>query len=139
MTDAAPEIVILHGRPFIVVATVHTDREEKLVVDARSGHPVLSMRRDGRTGIPSAAALSAIDAASTDLPNVRTESVVDARMRLELEMLDAAEVRNGTKAIWLWLNANWTDDLRTRLGDFDDPATIKRWRTELRRLRDEKA
>ncbi len=56
-----------------------------------------------------------------------------ARMDAELELLDAARVRNGEKAIWLHLSAVWKDDLRRRFGEFDDPSTIRRWRTARRK------
>lgn len=133
MTETAKEIVILHGRPFVVLCTVDTETGETLIVDARSGHPALSMHADGRIALPGKSSLEAVartcgsDAASGN------HDVATERMRVELDLLDAAQVRNGTKAIWLWLNANWTDDLRSRFGDFDDAATIKRWRTAMRR------
>jgi hypothetical protein len=138
MTDTAQEIVILHGRPFVVLCTVDTETGETLIVDARSGHPALSMHADGRVALPGRMSLeTAAQACGSDAESGNGD-VATERMRIELDLLDAAQVKNGTKAIWLWLNSNWSDDLRLRFGDFDDAATIKRWRTAQRHLRSNK-
>ena len=137
MTETTQEIVILHGRPFVVLCTVDVETGETLIVDARSGHPALSMHADGRVTLPGRRSLEAAAQTCDDDAASGHSDVATERMRVELDLLDAAHVRNGTKAIWLWLNANWSDDLRFRFGDFDDAATIKRWRTQLRRLRGE--
>lgn len=130
------KLVILQGRAYVVLATVPTNPPETLVVDVRSGHPVLSPRGGG-IGLPSADGVALLAGAAPDEVAADIASATE-RMRVELEMLDAAGVRNGSKAIWFWLDANWSDDLRMRFGDFDDPATIKRWRTAQRRLRSDK-
>jgi hypothetical protein len=126
------KLVILQGRAYVVLATVATDPPETLVVDVRSGHPVLSPRGGG-IGLPSVDGVALLSGAASDEAAADIDFATE-RMRIELDLLDRAGVRNGTKAIWLWLAANWSEDLRRRFGDFDDPATIKRWRTELRRL-----
>jgi len=54
-------------------------------------------------------------------------------MEVIIGILKAAKVRNGEKAIWLHLNAVWNDDLLRKYGPFDDPATIRRWRTAHRK------
>jgi transposase InsO family protein len=52
------------------------------------------------------------------------------RMLAQVELLDAAGVKNGTKAIENFLDreGNWTSELQTRWGDHDLPGTIRNWR-----------
>lgn len=66
-------------------------------------------------------------------PVARTARADLERMRTELTMLDAARVPNGAKAIAIHLHRSWTPDLVARFGPHDDPATIRRWRTQGRR------
>ena len=66
-------------------------------------------------------------------PAERTTGADLERLRTELTMLDAAGVPNGVKAIAIHLHRSWTPDLIARFGPHDEPATIRRWRTEARR------
>ena len=101
-----------------------------LLIDVSSHHLHLVQHPDGGIGIPS------LDDARRMLATGMMEAVDPVlaademgRMEAEIALLDGARVKNGDKAIWLHLSAVWTEDLRRRYGPFDDPATIRRWRT----------
>lgn len=51
------------------------------------------------------------------------------KLRFVIDLLDAARVRNGVKAITIWLHAHWTPELRARWGEPDNAHTIRRWRS----------
>lgn len=51
------------------------------------------------------------------------------RLATTCDLLEAAGVRNGTKAIAIWLHRNWSADLKARFGEPDNPHTIRRWRS----------
>lgn len=57
------------------------------------------------------------------------------RLEAQIDMLDRDRVSNGTKAIWVWMRANWDDDMIARYGPHHDPATLKRLRTSIARAR----
>lgn len=48
----------------------------------------------------------------------------------QVELLDENGVKNGVKAIRTALAKLWTDELREKFGDHDNPETIRRWRAE---------
>lgn len=56
-----------------------------------------------------------------------------SKISLECDMLDAARVPLGTKAMEIWLHANWTADLVARWGPHDSAHTLRFWRRERRR------
>jgi hypothetical protein len=58
------------------------------------------------------------------------ESDATERLIATCDLLDAAGVKNGAKAIDIWLHANWSADLMRRYGHFDNAHTIKRWRSQ---------
>lgn len=55
------------------------------------------------------------------------------KLSVQMDLLDAAGVANGTKSIQIWLHRNWTPDLRQRRGDHDNAHTIRRWRARRNR------
>lgn len=55
-----------------------------------------------------------------------------AKMIAQCDLLDAAQVLNGAKAIAIWLDRNWSPDLIERFGEPDSPHTIRRWRSRRR-------
>ena len=53
-------------------------------------------------------------------------TIAAERLMVECEMLDAAGVPQGTKAIDIFIHDHWSDDLRARFGEPDNPHTIRR-------------
>ncbi|PWG01995.1 integrase catalytic domain-containing protein [Sphingosinicella humi] len=52
------------------------------------------------------------------------------KMLVQCQILDDHGVKNGVKAITIGLTDHWTDELRQKFGEHDNPHTIKRWRSE---------
>lgn len=106
-----------------------------ILTDLRTHHPWLIQDADGSIQLPT------IDRVLQMLQGGEAKRVADggsdpsptARMLVQIEMLDAANVRQGDKAIWLFFAKAWTPDLVQRFGPFDDPWRIRRWRADLRR------
>lgn len=48
----------------------------------------------------------------------------------QVELLDENGVKNGVKAIREGMARLWSDELKAKFGDHDEPITIKRWRME---------
>ncbi len=132
-SDVQPEdLFAVNGRPHRRLAVVAL---AVILSDVVTHHIYLIQHPDGRIGPPDSEQFDRmIDAGQITRigPPPRDDDGVE-RMRVELAILDAAGVRNGEKAIWLHLDAVWGEDLRRRYGDFDDPATIRRWRTTHRK------
>ncbi len=57
----------------------------------------------------------------------------DPVIRAHCELLDGLDVPNGEKAIAIALHQHWTDELRTRFGEYANPGTVRRWLAEHRR------
>lgn len=134
---APGSILNILGSPHRIVALV---KKRVLAADLRTHHAFLVQDADGTIQLPRLSSLEemiecgqAIPASEADAPS-ETE-----RMRVQIDMLDAADVRQGDKAIWIFLTANWTPSLRARFGPHDEPWKIRRWRTALRRARQERA
>lgn len=51
------------------------------------------------------------------------------RIAAQCDLLDAAGVPNGFKAISIWLHRHWRGPLAERFGDHADPHTLRRWRS----------
>lgn len=54
------------------------------------------------------------------------------KLMVQLDMLQAAEVPLGTKAIAIWMHRNWSADLAARYGEPDSPHTLRRWLSRCR-------
>lgn len=132
LTLKAGSLYTVHGRVHRLLASV---AQTVLISDVASHHFFLIQHPDGRIGPPSIDQFDELIASGAVAPltDEPIDKVGQARMDTELGMLEAAKVRNGSKSIWLFLNAVWTEDLRRQFGPFDDPATIRRWRTERRK------
>jgi hypothetical protein len=126
------DLFAVYGRPHRRLATVAL---AVILSDVATHHIYLIQHPDGRIGPPDSEQFDRmIDAGHiTRIENIPQDDCGVARMEIELALLDGAGVRNGEKAIWLHLNAVWGEDLRRRYGPFDDPATIRRWRTAHRK------
>ena len=78
--------------------------------------------------------LEMIDAGSAGhVPDPVVATSSTTTMGVVISMLDAANVANGEKAIWIYLAAYWTPDPEAAFGKPDEPWKIRRWRTALRR------
>lgn len=128
----ANAVIKLAGRDFVVLGELPTHPPQALVIDAGSGFPLLARHVGGTIGLPQIEALRSLSPPDA-MAAVDAAAIARERMEAELQILEASRVPNGTKAIAIHLHANWTPELRARLGDFDDPASIKRWRTAVRR------
>ena len=107
-----------------------------ILTDVRTHHTFLCQQPDGSIQLPTVDLVIKMIERGDAKPVSRDEgeeTSPSARMRRQLEMLDAANVRQGDKAIWLFLAKAWTPDLVEQFGPFDDPWRIRRWRAELRR------
>ncbi|UYY58003.1 hypothetical protein [Sphingomonas sp. S2-65] len=64
------------------------------------------------------------------LPAMRSCQAPDPTLKLltQVELLDAAGVKNGAKAIAIWLHRHWTGDLLATWGPHDNVHTIRKWR-----------
>jgi hypothetical protein len=127
-TLGAGSLLSLHGRLHRIVFEFNG---YLLIVDVASPGIYLVENSEGLVGLPHRDDLATLFAKGQALPAPSGDSA--ERMRVELALLDAAGVRNGTKAIAIWLDRNWTADLRCRFGDHDNAATLKRWRSQQRR------
>lgn len=114
-------LALVDGR--VLASNLQTDR--LFLVQDEDGS--IQLPRIGRL-------LDMIDAGSAGHapdPVVATSSTTT--MGVVISMLDAANVANGEKAIWIYLAAHWTPDLEAAFGKPDEPWKIRRWRTALRR------
>lgn len=55
------------------------------------------------------------------------------KLRYEIDLLDAHDVRQGDEAIWQFPTTAWTPDLVDRFVEHDDPWRIRRWWADLRK------
>lgn len=51
------------------------------------------------------------------------------KINLGCDLLDAAGVSNGAKAISIWLHANWRGELAERFGPHSNVHALRRWRS----------
>ncbi|QXT34808.1 DDE-type integrase/transposase/recombinase [Sphingomonas sanguinis] len=72
------------------------------------------------------------DAAELTMAEAREIDPEVDKMLAQIELLDAAGVKNGSKAIETFLDRDggWTDRHRAAWGDHDLPGTIKSWRSK---------
>lgn len=121
----------IHRRMHRLLATVSNGF---LLADVASHHLHLVQHPGGEVGLPTASDVRDMLATGVMAPVDPAPAGDDeiGRMEAEIALLDGAKVRNGEKSIWLHLSAVWSEDLLRRFGPFDDPATIRRWRTTRR-------
>lgn len=106
-----------------------------LLMDVRSHHAFLIQEDDGSLQLPRIALVEEMvrSGKATPAGHGDPDPSSSQRMRTQIAMLDAAEVPQGEKSIFIHLATHWTQDLEARFGPFDDAAKIRRWRTALRR------
>ncbi len=106
-----------------------------MIIDAANHHVHLMQQPDGSIGLPTLEQVREMLASGVMRPiDLTSASGTDDERRLILmDMMDAAGIRNGEKAIAIFLHAVWDEDLRQRYGNHDDPATIRKWRTARRK------
>lgn len=127
-TSSVDVLYQVHGCVHRVLATIDAG---VILSDVSSHRIFLVQRDDGSIGIPPRERIERM-LASGEMSAIETSSVPSdavARMNAQITLLDEADVSNGVKAIWLHLSAAWSEDMRSRYGPFDDPSTIRRWRT----------
>lgn len=111
-----------------------------LAVDVRGHVPFLIQDADGSIQLPRIDEIEImLDEGQASL--VRDEDVAASPtdgIACAIDMLEAAGVAQGDKAIWLYLSTNWTDAHLARYGPFEQPWKIRRWRAALRRSRRER-
>ncbi len=124
-------ILNILGSPHRIVALV---KKRVLAADLRTHHTFLIQDTDGTIQLPRISSLEEMIERGQAIPASDAEEPSETeRMRVQIEMLDAADVRQGDKAIWIFLTANWTPSLKARFGPHDEPWKVRRWRTALRR------
>lgn len=105
-----------------------------LAFDLRTHHIYLTQDADGSIQLPTVSLIrQMIDSGQAVPATELDEPSATERMRAQIDMLDAAEVRQGDKAIWIFLTTHWTAELEARFGRHDQPWKIRRWRAALRR------
>ncbi|WP_168371491.1 hypothetical protein [Sphingomonas sp. Leaf257] len=63
-----------------------------------------------------------------DRSECHPRDVEAARISLQCDMLDAADIPLGTKCMEIWLHRHWTPDLVAMHGPHDSAHTLRRWR-----------
>lgn len=130
--DVSPGAIIdILGSRHRIVALVE---KRVLASDLRTHHPYLVQDADGSIQLPRISLVRQMIESGQAVP-VTTfgEPSATERMRTQIDMLNAAEVRQGDKAIWIFLAARWTAELTARFGPHDPPWKIRRWRAALRK------
>lgn len=110
--------------------------ERVFLLSTLTHHPFLVQEEpDGPIVVPTIASiLRMIEIGdATVVRRSRRRRSESARMKVQIDLLDAAEVAQGEKAIWIFMATNWTPALQAEFGPHDDPIKIRRWRTALRK------
>jgi hypothetical protein len=69
----------------------------------------------------------------SDMPAEEPTESSASKISLQCDMLDAAGVPLGAKAMSIWLHANWGPDIESGWGPHDSVHTLRFWRRERRR------
>lgn len=111
-----------------------------LLTDIRTHHPWLIAEADNGLQLPSKTRLRAMlrSGEARRAECVWPDITPTEKLRYEIDLLDAHDVRQGDKAIWQFLTKAWTPDLVDRFGEHDDPWRIRRWRADLRKAGEER-
>jgi hypothetical protein len=123
-------IIDILGSRHRIVALV---RKRVLASDLRTHHLFLTQDADGSIQLPRISTIRAMIECRQAVPvmALAPPSATD-RMKVLIDMLDAADVRQGDKAIWIFLTTHWTAALEAEFGPHDPPWKIRRWRAALR-------
>lgn len=124
-------LYLVHGRAHRLLTM---NASGVILIDVDTHHIYMVGQEGGAIGLPPPSHVERMFAAGEIINFERGLPAPDeiARMDFEITLLEEAKVRNGEKAIWLHLSSVWTDELRRRFGEFDEPSTIRRWRTARR-------
>ena len=133
MIDLVPDgLYTIHRRMHRLLGRVG---DRVMLIDVADHRFHLVQQEDGTIGLPSIGKVRRMLA--TDemrrVDPIPAANVDIERLDAEVGLLEAAGVRNGEKAIAIFMHAVWDDDLRRRFGDHDEPATIRKWRTARRK------
>ena len=128
---AAGSILEIFGVGHRILAVV---RKRVFAADLTSHHIYLEQDVDGSIQLPTVASIGRMIELGQAVPVIgNVEPSATERMRKQIEMLDAAQVPQGDKAIWIFLANNWTPTLEAQFGRHDEPWKIRRWRAALRK------
>lgn len=124
-------LLLLAAVRYRVVAYVG---ERVLMTSVTTHHPWLEQDPDGSIQLPTTLRLLEMMHAGIARPCEPEGGISPTeKLRFEIDLLDAAGVRQGDKCIWQFLAKAWTPDLVARFGQHDDPWRIRRWRAALRK------
>lgn len=130
---AAGDLIDIHRIPHRVVALVG---RRVLALNLTTDRTFLVQETDGSIQLPRIDTLAAMIAAGHVRPARRPRAFSKTkRMAAQIDMLEAANVPMGDKAIWIHLTAHWTPAHEAMFGPHDEPWKIRRWRTALHRSR----
>jgi len=106
-----------------------------LLTGVMNHHPWLEQDEDGSLQLPKDTRLLDMLRSGEARLAKRVEPAFThtEKLKFTIDLLDANRVRQGEKAIWLFLAEAWTPDLLDRFGPYDDPWRIRRWRADLRK------
>lgn len=129
------ELVRIDRQPHRVLAVIG---DRVLLVHVVSQMVYLVRDQDGGIALPDAGHWNELvghGRASTAAGTSRQATLADngddpdtAKLRLQIDMLEAAGVPNGDKAMAIWLAAHWTPSLKARFGEHSNVHTLRRWR-----------
>ncbi|MGA1799322.1 hypothetical protein VH567_11145 [Sphingomonas sp. 4RDLI-65] len=124
-------IIDMIGSRYRIVAHV---RRRVLASDLRTHHPFLIQAPDGSIQLPTLRSIREMMDRGEAVPvTALGEPCATERMGVTIKMLNAADVPQGEKAIWIFLATHWTAALEARFGPHDPPWKIRKWRAALRK------
>lgn len=114
----------------LVLATEAPPFHLYLVPDANGAPGLVSFGRWRELQASGAAEIMMISPDPIEQAN--KPATADEKLGMTCAMLDAAHVPNGAKSIAVYLHQHWSEDLRRRFGEPDNPNTLRRWRIRRR-------
>lgn len=130
-------LIDIHGVRYRLLAYVN---DRVLLTNAANHNPWLVQEADGSIQLPMETRLSEMlsTGVARGVEVVGPDFTPTEKLRYEIDLLDANDVRQGDKSIWVFLVKAWTPDLVDRFGPHDDPWRIRRWRAALRKAAEER-
>lgn len=124
-------IIDMIGSRYRIVAHV---KRRVLASDLRTHHPFLIQAPDGSIQLPTVRSIREMMDRGEAVPvTILGKPCPTERMSETIGMLEAANVPQGEKAIWIFLATHWTAALEARFGPHDPPWKIRKWRAALRK------
>jgi len=128
---APGSVIEINGKGHRIVAVI---KKRVLAADLRTHHIYLVQDGDGSLQLPKVSLMhEMIERGHAVAVTELVEPSATERMRVQIEMLDAAAVPQGDKAIWIFMATHWTPALEAAFGHHDEPWKIRRWRADLRK------